>query len=413
MNPNNLFMRAMFRLLVTVFALTSLTGCGLFFKKPAITQKTSLIKLAPSDYPVFSDTYVFENLKESIQRSLDYFKRVPPDREYYFGSDTVSAQRMIATLQYFLNFVQTHPSQGQLTHFINSNFMVYQSVGSNRRHEVLFTGYFEPVIQGSLSKSAEYCYPIYALPSDLIFADLSLFSSQFPKERIIGRLEGNQLIPYYNRREIEENNRLKSHAEIIAWTNDLIDLFFLQIQGSGKIQLDTGSVLHVHYQASNGHPYRSIGRLLIDEGKISKEEMSMQKIRTYLEENPHEIKRILNHNPSYVFFQLEPEGPIGSLQEKLTAARSIALDYRIFPSGALAYVETVRPELDATGHISQWIDLNGFVLNQDTGGAIRGPGRADFFWGSGHYAKLAAGHMQHPGSLFFLVLKPELPANGL
>ncbi|MEJ2097860.1 MAG: MltA domain-containing protein [Deltaproteobacteria bacterium] len=389
MNPNNLFMRAMFRLLVTVFALTSLTGCGLFFKKPAITQKTSLIKLAPSDYPVFSDTYVFENLKESIQRSLDYFKRVPPDREYYFGSDTVSAQRMIATLQYFLNFVQTHPSQGQLTHFINSNFMVYQSVGSNRRHEVLFTGYFEPVIQGSLSKSAEYCYPIYALPSDLIFADLSLFSSQFPKERIIGRLEGNQLIPYYNRREIEE------------------------IQGSGKIQLDTGSVLHVHYQASNGHPYRSIGRLLIDEGKISKEEMSMQKIRTYLEENPHEIKRILNHNPSYVFFQLEPEGPIGSLQEKLTAARSIALDYRIFPSGALAYVETVRPELDATGHISQWIDLNGFVLNQDTGGAIRGPGRADFFWGSGHYAKLAAGHMQHPGSLFFLVLKPELPANGL
>ena len=134
----------------------------------------------------------------------------------------------------------------------------------------------------------------------------------------------------------------------------------------------------------------------------------MQKIRAYLTENPHEIDRILNYNKSYVFFKLEAEGPIGSLQEKLTGSRSIALDQSIFPRGALAYVETLRPQIDEAGQIYDWIDFRGFVLNQDTGGAIRGADRADLFWGSGPYAKLAAGHMQHAGTLFFLVLRPEV-----
>jgi membrane-bound lytic murein transglycosylase A len=399
------------RFVMTLCLLAMLAGCGLFIRKPAITQQTSLVKVDKFDYPAFTDNFSYDNLQESIQQSLDYFRRLPEDRNFYFGRQTVTSKRMIATLQFFLDFIRTHPSQKQLTQFINANFCVYQSVGSNRHREVLFTGYFEPVIQGSLSESDEYRYPIYALPSDLIFIDLSLFSDQLSKAKLVGRLQGNQLIPYYDRQEIEDADRLSEKAEIIAWTNDLIDLFFLQIQGSGKIQLDTGDTLNIHYQASNGRPYRSIGRLLIEEGKIPKEEMSMQKIRAYLEENPDEIRRVLNYNPSYVFFKLEPEGPIGSLQQKLTAFRSIALDSRIFPRGALAYVETARPEIDASGHITHWTDLKGFVLNQDTGGAIRGPGRADFFWGGGSYAKLAAGHMQHPGLLYFLVLKPDrLPA---
>jgi membrane-bound lytic murein transglycosylase A len=285
---------------------------------------------------------------------------------------------------------------------------VYQSVGSNRKKEVLFTGYYEPVIQGRLSRDDEYRYPVYAVPADLITIDLSLFSERFNGETIVARYADNEVIPYYDREEIEKNNPLEETAEVLAWANNLIDLFFLQIQGSGKIQLDDGSTINIHYHASNGHPYRSIGRLLIDEGKILKEEMSMQKIRAYLNENPHEIDRILNYNKSYVFFKLEADGPIGSLQERLTETRSLALDRRIFPPAALSYMETQRPLIDEAGLIIGWSDFKGFVLNQDTGGAIRGPGRADLYWGSGSFAKIAAGHMQHTGKLYFLVLRPEI-----
>jgi membrane-bound lytic murein transglycosylase A len=172
--------------------------------------------------------------------------------------------------------------------------------------------------------------------------------------------------------------------------------------------LAQGGHLNVHYHVVNGHPYRSIGRMLIDEGKITKEEMSMQKIRSYLKEHPGEVDRVLNYNPSYVFFKLEEEGPVGFLQVKLTPVRSIALDRRLFPPAALAFIETERPELDHYGEIFEWRDLKAFVLNQDTGGAIRGPGRADLFWGNGHYAEVAAGYMQHPGRLYFLVLKPDI-----
>ena len=140
--------------------------------------------------------------------------------------------------------------------------------------------------------------------------------------------------------------------------------------------------------------------------KISREEMSMQKIRSYLKEHPEEVERVLNYNPSYVFFKLEEEGPIGYIQVKLTPMRSIALDRKLFPPAALAYIETQKPALDNIGEIYEWQDFTAFVLNQDTGGAIKGPGRADVFWGNGRYAEVAAGHMQHKGSFFLLVLEP-------
>ena len=402
------FSSAILRMFMATCLVFHLAACGIFIKKPIITQKTSLKKLDPADYPEFTDHLFFEHLGESIQRSLAYFHRIPPDRIFYFDDETFTTRHMIASLEVFQDFIRTkNPSKYELNQFISSNYLVFKSVGGNRKNEMLFTGYYEPVIQGSLSKSDEYCYPIYAVPPDLVRIDLSLFSSRFSGEKIVGRVSENKVLPYYDRQEIEQGGALADSAEILAWTNNPIDLFFLQIQGSGKIELEDGSTLNIHYHASNGHPYRSIGRLLIDEGKILKEQMSMQKIREYLNENPNEVERILNYNKSYVFFKLEANGPIGSLQEQLTEMRSIALDQRIFPRGALAYMETFRPEFDEVGQIFDWIEFKGFVLHQDTGGAIRGPDRADLFWGSGPRAKLAAGHMQHPGTLYFLVLRPD------
>jgi membrane-bound lytic murein transglycosylase A len=186
-------------------------------------------------------------------------------------------------------------------------------------------------------------------------------------------------------------------------------VFFLQIQGSGKIFLDTGEVINVHYHGSNGRPYRSIGKLLIEEQKIPREEMSMQKIRSYLHAHPEEMASVFNYNPSYVFFKIEPEGPLGSINVLLTPGRSVALDRRIFPHAALAFIQTQKPVLNSAGHIDRWVECRRFVLNQDTGGAIRGPGRADLFWGNGPYAEIAAGHLAHLGELYFLILKPEKP----
>jgi membrane-bound lytic murein transglycosylase A len=272
---------------------------------------------------------------------------------------------------------------------------------------VLFTGYYEPQLKGRRSISPEYQYPIFARPDDLLTIDLGAFSEKYKGEKLIGRTHEQTVVSYHDRREIEENGALYGKAQALAWVSDPVDIFFLHIQGSGKVILEDGQTLNLGYDTSNGRPYRSVGQLLIDEGKINREEMSMQRIRAYLNQNPAEIRRVLSHNPSYIFFKVTPDGPLGSLNVKLTAGRSIALDRKIFPPAALTFVETQKPLSDGLGQVQSWVDCRRFMLNQDTGGAITGPGRADLFWGSGAYAEIAAGHLKHPGKLYFLVLRPD------
>lgn len=381
-------------------------SCAGLKKEPVLFKRASLNRVWSLWYPKFSDDRSFEGLENSILKSISYLKRVPSDRMFRFGKDRYSAAHMIKSLEHFLNFIQTAPSEKDLKKYIKSNYFVYKSVGSNISGRVLFTGYYEPLIKGSLEKTSEYRFPVYSRPYDLITIDLSLFSEKYKGKKIVGRYAEQTIIPYYDRNEIENQQAIDDIAEEIAWVKDPVDLFFLQIQGSGKICLDDGDTMNVHYHIANGHPYRSIGKLLIDEGKISRSEMSMQKIRSYLKNHPDEVETILNYNPSYVFFRIEEDGPLGYLGVKLTPGRSIALDRRLFPPAALVFIETEKPAIN-DGQIDSWTEFSRFVLNQDTGGAIRGPGRADLFWGNGPYAEMAAGHMQHPGKLYFLILKPD------
>ena len=393
-------------LAIALILLLFSAGCSLFIK-PDITKMNPIERIPVSKYPLFKDNGDFNDLIAGIDGSLAYLSRIPAEREFYFNEDIYTAGHLKNSLLVFRNKVAEKPVPMDLNRFIRENYLLYRSVGSNGRGEMLFTGYYEPAIKGRLEKSPGYPYPVYASPNDLTTIDLSLFGDDFKGKKIIGRHTGRTVVPYYDRSEIDHTGILDGHSEILAWVGDPIDLFFLQIQGSGKIILESGNYINVHYHTINGHPYRSIGRMLIDEGKIAREEMSMQKIRSYLKEHPEEVERVLNYNPSYVFFKLEDDGPIGYIQVKLTPVRSIALDRKIFPPAALAYIETQKPELDRFGEIYQWQPLSTFVLNQDTGGAIKGPGRADVFWGNGHYAEVAAGHMQHPGKLYFLVLNPD------
>jgi len=398
--------------MIGVILIFALAGCETTPKPApqAVPEVVSLKKLSPSSYPNFTDDLDYDNLGQAIAQSIAYLQVVPSQREVYFGSDRVSAAHILKSLQRFQGFIQNRPPARSLQDFIRDNYLVYQSPGRNAQDEVLFTGYYEPLLRGSRARKPEYAYPVYPRPEDLLTVDLGTFSEKFKGEKIAGRLAGRALVPYYERREIEEDGVLYGKLQPIAWVDDPIDLFFMQIQGSGKIALDDGTTINAHYDGGNGRPYRSIGQLLIDEGKVSREEMSMQRIRAYLRENPLEIQRVLNHNPSYIFFKIGPGGALGALNVRLTPGRSLALDRKIFPPAALTFIETKKPLSEASGKIQSWVDFRRFMLNQDTGGAIVGPGRADIFWGEGPYAELAAGHLKHPGKLYFLVLKPEAGA---
>jgi len=348
-----------------------------------------------------------DGLAHCLKQSLAYLAGIPPDRKFGFGKDLFTASHMAGSLERFAEFVQTRPEASEVRRFIEEHYWVYRSAGSEKTGKVLFTGYYEPLLVGYSAQTPEYPHPIYARPDDIVSIDLSKFSERFKGEKIIGRYADHTVVPYPERKAIDTERAISQNARPLAWVKDPVDLFFLHIQGSGKVYLLDGGALNVHYHTTNGRPYRSIGKLLIETEKIPRSEMSMQAIRRYLNDHPQEVADILNHNPSYVFFKTEADGPLGYLEVKLTPGRSLAVDRRIFPLAALAYIETEQPLVDGGGKIHRWIPARRFGSSQDTGGAIRGPGRADLFWGNGPYAEIAAGHLRHPGNLYFLVLKPQ------
>jgi membrane-bound lytic murein transglycosylase A len=386
-----------------VLAATFLAGCFQIVSETVPPDQA----LVPLTYqlPNLSDDMDAESLLQSAGKSLEYFERTPADRTFRFGQDTVTAEEMKLSLLRFSELVRTHFGTGEFAKRVREEFRIYRSVGGGRDGSVLFTGYYEPILRGSATQTETYKYPLYRRPDDLLVIDLGRFRRDLTGERIVARFQSNGLLPYHSREEIDTRAVLAGRGLELFWLSDPVDLFFLQVQGSGIVVLEDGARIRVGYDGSNGRAYRSIGRLLIDEGKIPKEEMSLQALKRYLEETPEEIPRVLNHNESYVFFRVAPEGPTGSIGVQLTPGRSLATDRTLFPPGALAFIETEKPVFDEANRIVSWARFSRFALNQDTGGAIRSPGRADLFWGDGDRAELAAGHMQHPGSLYFLVGK--------
>ena len=393
-------------LIIVLGAILLLGGCEI---APPVYDpsrpESALVQLPPEEWPELADDLGYDGLIESIEQSLTYYQRVPDDRRFRFGQSEYDRAHMVRSLEKLKAFLIEDPEPSRLQAFIRQHYELYRSVGSAPEGNVLFTGYFAPLYPGSLVPSETYNVPVYGIPEDLVSVNLSLFSSELAGKRIVGRIEGRHLRPYHTREKILRDGVLGNTAPIIAWLKDPVDLYFLQIQGSGRIQTPEGELINILYAAQNGHTADLVGRHLIRENKIPREEMSMQRIRAYFEAHPEEIPRMLNQDPSFVFFRIGDTGPLGNLGVEVTPGRSIATDRRIFPSGALAFINTQKPLVSGNRTIAQWVPLNRFVLNQDTGGAIRGPGRVDLFWGTGDYAETAAGHLQHDGALYFLVLK--------
>ncbi|HZM34748.1 MAG TPA: MltA domain-containing protein [Burkholderiales bacterium] len=274
--------------------------------------------------------------------------------------------------------------------FFEEHFTPYGVIAPEGADVGLVTGYYEPLLEGSRSPGPLHRYPVFGVPEDLIVVDFP----EFKHRRLRGRLEGRRLIPYYSRAEI--SGKREFQAPVIAWTSDPIELFFLQIQGSGQMRLDSGEHIRLGYADQNGHPYRSLGRFLVERGELALDDASMQGIKAWAERNPEKLQEALNHNASYVFFrELPPEdGPIGALGVPLAAGHSLAVDRRFLPLGAPVYLATTQPLSEEP--------LERLMAAHDTGGAIRGAVRADFFWGSGAAAGEQAGRMRQQGKLWLL-----------
>ncbi|RJR29646.1 MAG: murein transglycosylase [Desulfobacteraceae bacterium] len=383
-----------------------LWGCHPSLRKEVTRPEDALTRVR-FFYPEFRDDMDLASLENAVNHSLAYLSRQSPDQVFEYGRDKYSCRQVVESHKALLNLIRTSKSSEEFKRAVKKGFILYRAKGAPQNEKVLFTGYYEPTYPASLSPDATYKHPIYKKPDDLIQVDLSPFREEFKGKSIVARIDGKRVVPYYSRKEIEDNKSLAGRRLEIAWLKDHLDVSFLQIQGSGRLKLPDNSIMRVGYEASNGRPYQSIGRYMLQKGLLSREEVSMQSIRRYLAEHREAQPEILNYNPSYVFFRTVDGGPFGSINVPLTPGRSLALDSGLFPKGALCFVTTKKPVLDSKSGIAGWNEFSRFMLNQDTGGAIKGAGRADLFWGSDDYAEIAAGHMKHEGDLYVLIKKPD------
>jgi membrane-bound lytic murein transglycosylase A len=273
----------------------------------------------------------------------------------------------------------------------------------------LFTGYYMPSIKGSYVQSAEFNVPIYEVPNDLITVDLGLFNPNLKNRNIIGRLVKNRLIPYYTRAEINKG-ALENKARVLLWMHSPIDRLFLEIQGSGVIELEDGSRTFIGYDGQNGAPYTAIAGVLIKKGVMTRENASMQGIKRYLEAHPEEMDEVINENKSFIFFRtLHLDAALGSQGVALTPGYSMAIDKQWIPMGAPLWLSTTRPD---SRNPDKSKVMQRLMVAQDTGGAIKGKVRGDVFWGGGDRATMIAGHMKNPGHYWLLLPRQAVARMG-
>jgi membrane-bound lytic murein transglycosylase A len=402
---------------------------------PPVTVAPS-VPPVPTGPPTWRDDGTDASLQAAIAQSLIFYRTLPADTVIPIGPLTYTADEMARSLELFLALRLSTPDPAAFAEQVRRNFIVFESIAE--QSDNLFTGYYEPHIPGSLTPTAELSAPVYARPGDLVEVALEDFGKDLPKRKVVGRVQDGRLVPYYSREEIEGGGVLEGRAQPLAYVNG-IDLFFLQIQGSGQVELPDGRKIVVGYDASNGQPYRALGAEMIRRNLMAREDVSLDSLKRYLADHRELVPMLLNTNPSYVFFRKleDGRGPLGNLQVPLTPGRSLAADRLLLPPGVLAYVMTSTPvppvpdtapaqitgqaqitapasvtaQAPTPAHVPTAVrELDRFMLIQDTGGAIRGHGRGDLFWGDGPDAEWMAGHAKQPGRLFILVArKDKLP----
>jgi membrane-bound lytic murein transglycosylase A len=371
------------RLLVVVLLFMILeAGCSTSGRKQLLSPIEPGIGLAeisdPGKFPDFSDDYGKETLLYSISNSISYFKRIK-SYPYAFNSIGFSPEKQIETLEFFRDGYLRCNNPHELNEFISENFRVFQTIGSKYRGEVHFTGYATPIYDGSLTQTETFRYPLYKKPADFRW-------------------------PYFTRREIEERNLLKGNE--IAYLKSKLEAYLIHVQGSAQLNLPSGEKIYLGYDANSGHEYTSIGRLLVADGKIPEEDLTLSTLLSYFEQHPDELDYYLKQNDRYIFFKRVTFAvPHGSIGVPVTSMRSIATDKTVLPPGGLAFavIETKRSRILSWFQKQGKVEKSFFVLDQDTGSAIKTPARADVYFGIGDEAMHKAGSLNTYGRLYYLL----------
>ncbi len=386
-------------------ALLVLGGCGLVKPRPKPSER--FVKVPAREVPRGVDDLRGEGLERALEQSLVYLDRVRDFRPLEVNERSVDKELVRATVLHLLDRLRA----GRLDdRTLAEEFDWYTTKPpSPDAPGMLITGYYEPILSARRRPDERYRYPIYEPPPDLIRVALERFPAvkldPGGVRTLVGRVDGRLLVPYFSREEIDGGGALAGKASVLAWLDNPFDAFVLHVQGSGILQFDDGVLRRVGYAASNGYPYVSVGKILIEEGVIPREEMSLQSLRRYFAAHPERTAELLGRNPSYVFFRWVEEGPVGSLNVPLTPGRSVALDAEIYPKALPGFLEGTLPDPreDRPADVKM---LARWVVHQDSGGAIRGPHRLDLFCGTGPEAEQVAGRLKSPGR-FYLVLKKE------
>jgi len=346
----------------------------------------------PNELPDFSEAWEnLDTLRTAIERSLNYLGKAS-SRQFYPYAD-VNHDRVVKTLETFLTFVDSGIRADELNGVIRAHFDVYMSVGCDDRGTVLFTGYYTPIFEASFERTERFAYALYGMPDDLV---------KGPDGQTLGRRDSAGLIRAYPDRATLERSGTLEGLELV-WLADPFEVYIAHVQGSAKLRMPDGQIITVGYAANNGHEYVSVAQALVADGKILSDRMSLASMIDYFQQHPDQVGRYTQRNPRYVFFRIAEETPHGSLNEPVTPMRTIATDKSIFPRAALAFISTMVPQMGHVGFVKR--PYEGFVLDQDTGGAIRAPGRCDIYMGQGDQAGHLAGQTYQEGRLYYLFLK--------
>jgi membrane-bound lytic murein transglycosylase A len=348
----------------------------------------------PNQIPDFAPGWRdLDGLKTALRNSLNYLSK--PSSAQYFPYGDIKRDVAAKSLEAFLSLAEAGVRTDEINALVRATFDVYESVGCDDKGTVLFTGYYTPIFDGSLTRTLRFRYPLYKTPDNLV---------KGPDGQTRGRRNADGgITPYPPRAVIEDSDMLKGQE--LVWLDDPFKAYIAHVQGSAKIQLAPGRIITVGYAANNGHEYQSIAKLLIDEGRIPSDRMSLGALIDYFSKHPNEVDKYVRQNPRFVFFrQTEESTPHGSLNEPVLPRRTIATDKSVFPRACLAYLVTTLPQMGRDRIVNQ--PYSGFALDQDTGGAIRAAGRCDIYMGEGDPAGRLAGQTYQEGRLYYLFLKP-------
>ncbi|MHC4648115.1 MAG: MltA domain-containing protein [Planctomycetota bacterium] len=397
--------------LLLVIVVFVVTGCqrpavGPQYDRPLAPGQLALRKITnPDEIPDFTQAcYDMAGMRKAIDGSLNYLSK--SSSRQYFPYGEISHRHAVDSLKAFRDLIGTGLRGSQLDAAIRQQFDVYESVGCDDAGTVLFTGYYTPIFDGSSAANGQFKYPLYKQPEDLVKgSDGEILGRRGPDGR---------MGPYPSRAEIESSNILAGRE--LYYLSDPFEVYIAHVQGSAKLRMPDGRLITVGYSATNGHEYQSVAKELVKDGKIARNQMSLSTMIDYFKRNIDEVAAYTSRNPRFVFFRRENGPPRGSLNEPVTTMRTIATDKSIYPRACLAFISTTLPKM--VGGSSYLDPYTGFALDQDTGGAIRAPGRCDVYMGQGDAAGKLAGQTYQEGGLYYLFVKqvpspmsPDLPGS--